>query len=324
MANKSTDFTSDGSKALDCSPSFEATSSDDIQASDIPTRSTASAFDGIQASDISTSDNASAADGNLASDNPTVLRCDTCSRKQIIGYTTENVRHDHFSSKILTDQANEIDTGSSYFCRACNKAHVKFNNSSRRKICVTSVILLEDRQSTVVEIGSGEVSHVDWICIPGARINTLTEAWEIEYINEKKPMDVILIGGLENVKKGKSGPSIVNAFKHFIDLVQWQGEHFHPDNPNTCTIGTLIYPPQMCWFSDDEQVPSTFHNQFRNIRWLNLQIERMNTESGTKSPKFHTLGVRKVTRYGRGQTRHRVEQTCFICVLTSERKWRIK
>ena len=81
----------------------------------------------------------------------------------------------------------------------------------------------------------GEVVHIDWICIPGARINKLTEAWEIEYMFESKPMDVILIGGLENVQRGRSGPSIVAAYEHFIDLVKWQGERNHPDEPYTCT-----------------------------------------------------------------------------------------
>ena len=152
------------------------------------------------------------------------------------------MRHEHFSSKILTDQAKDIEKGKSYFCLACNKVHLKFGDSNRRKVCVTRLILPEDRQSTAVDSSTGEVVHIDWICIPGARMNKLTEAWEIEYMFESKPMDVILIGGLENVQRGRSGPSIVAAYEHFIDLVKWQGERNHQDEPNTCTIETLVYP----------------------------------------------------------------------------------
>jgi len=99
--------------------------------------------DGIQASESPVRPTSTSADGNQASEFPAVLEeesvaatpiCDTYSGKQILGYTTKKVRHEHFSSKILTDQAK------------------------------------------------GEVDHIDWICIPGARINKLTEAWEIEYM----------------------------------------------------------------------------------------------------------------------------------------------
>ena len=298
---KSTDVLSDGSMASHIPSSLKSRSSDGIQASEITTISPSQPSDGIQASESPTV--MVTEEGTDAA----VPRCSTCSRQQILGYSTKRVRHEHFSSKILTDQAEDIEEGKNYFCLACDKSHLKFSNSTRRKICVTSAILPEDRESTAVDIRTGEVFHVDWICIPGARINRLTEAWEIEYMLETKPMDIILIGGLENVKRGRSGPSIVAAYEHFIDLVKWQGERYHPDEPNTCTIGTLVYPPQLCWFEDDGQVPPSFQNHLRNIKWLNLQIERMNDESGTKSPKFHTLGVRKVTRNGRGRTRHRLE-----------------
>ena len=43
------------------------------------------------------------------------------------------------------------------------------------------------------------------------------------------------------------------------------------------------------------------------MRWLNRQIEILNNEAGTKAPNFPTFGVRKVTKNGRGKTRHRME-----------------
>ena len=120
-------------------------------------------------------------------------------------------------------------------------------------------------------------------------------------------MDVILIAGLNDVLKGKSGQAIVAAFKHFADLVVWQGEQHHPDQPNTCAVGTSIYPPQICWLENDGPAPTSFDNQFRNLRWLNRQIEIMNAEAQIRTPSFHTLDLRKVTRNGKGQTKHRLE-----------------
>ena len=173
---------------------------------------------------------------------------------------------------------------------------------------MTSSTLAEYWQplDTSVEFAGDEI-HIDWLCIPGATINVLSTAWEIEYLEEKKPMDVMLIAGLNDVIKGKTGPAIASAFKHFVDLVIWQGNQYHPDQPNTCAVGTLIYPPQICWLEDDGAVPPTFDNQLRNIRWLNHQVEILNADSQVRSPSFHSFGVRKVTRNGKGLTKHRLE-----------------
>ena len=52
-----------------------------------------------------------------------------------------------------------------------------------------------------------------------ARINELTAAWEVEYREELRPMDIMLLGGLNNIINGSPGPNIVDALKHFVDLV---------------------------------------------------------------------------------------------------------
>ena len=109
-----------------------------------------------------------------------------------------------------------------------------------------------------------------------------------------------------NVIRGTPGPTIVSAFQHFINLVNWQGE-YHPDEPNTCAVGTLVYPRSLCWLEDHGSAPPTFVNQLRNMRWLNKQIEKLNYEAGIKVPNFLTLGVRKVTKNCRGMTKHRME-----------------
>lgn len=174
-------------------------------------------------------------------------------------------------------------------------------NNGRLKIVVTDSSLHEQWEESMLS------AEVGWIVIPGARINELTAAWKIEYLEEPRPMDVVLLGGLHNIVRGSPGPNIVVALRHFVDLVSWQGEHFHPEVPNTCAIGTLSYPPSVCWFEDDGPVPHDFNNQLRNMKWLNMQIERINSESGIKAPNFPALGVRKETRLGRGITRHRLQ-----------------
>ena len=130
---------------------------------------------------------------------------------------------------------------------------------------------------------------------------------EIQYLDEKRPMDVLFAGGLISVIKGRLGPAIMKALNHFVDLVLWQGTQYHPEIPNTCAIATFPYPPSLCWLEDDGPVPSGFHNQLKNMKWLNMRIEELNSKTGVKVPKFHTFGVRKFTRYGKSTTKHRLE-----------------
>ena len=237
-----------------------------------------------------------------------IPQCKICSFKEVFGYKkdTGKIRHKHFSSRVFAKKALKRNKDGMYPCPTCNKRHEKEVGAKRLKVCVTSSALAEYWMSEKVKF-SGDDFHIEWICIPGATINQLSAAWEIEFGDESRPMDVLLVGGLTNVIKETPGLVIVRAYKHFIDIVQWQGEQNHPDEPNTCAIGTMYYPPSLCWLDDDGPAPSNFINHLKNMRWLNHQIELLNMEAGTKSPNFPTFGVRKVTRNGRGKTRHRFE-----------------
>ena len=235
--------------------------------------------------------------------------CKICSNKEIMGYSTKDVYHMHFSNKVLRDNAAEKASDGLISCPTCKKDHVAESDcQSRLKICISSSTLhkfWQPKDSALTY--EGDISHIDWMTIPGARINQLTQAWEILYIDEKRPMDVLLVGGLNNVIKGSDGQSIMNGLKHFVDLVTWQGTRYHPETPNTCAIATLPYPPCLCWLDDDGPVPEGFHNHIRNVKWLNYRIEELNASSGVKVPKFHTFGIRKFTRHGKSTTRHRLE-----------------
>ena len=220
-----------------------------------------------------------------------VPRCDICSQKHLVGYDTGEIHHIHFSSKMSDSTSNSASK----------------NPEGRIKICVTDSTLHEHWEDEMVNAAGGSFP-VMWISIPGARISKLVAAWELEFRDEIRPMDVMLIGGVFNVAKGSLGPNILNAMSHFVKLVCWQGERLHPSEPNTCVIATMSYPPSLCWFNDDGPVPTTFENHLRNMQWLNHRIEALNLETGMKAPNFPTLGIRKENRFGVATTRHRLQQ----------------
>ena len=235
-------------------------------------------------------------------------RCKICSDKEVIGYVTKPVYHDHFSNRYL--QERSLAKGKSSFkCPPCNQRHPSEKPSSdkRLKVCVSSSMLHKFLESENPDLAyEGDSTHVDWLTIDGARINQLTAAWELMYLEETRPMDVFFMGGIEDIIRGHTGPSIVKALRYFVQLVLWQGRK-HPEEPNTCAISTLIYPPKLCWLDDDKFMPSNFDNQLRNFRWLNQKIEDLNGESGIKVPKIPCFGVRKLTKHGRSTTKHRME-----------------
>ena len=236
-------------------------------------------------------------------------KCLICSGKEVIGYVTKKVYHRHFSSKFLRNCTEAEGNGRPQFCPTCKREHESESDESnkRLKVCLSSSTLHEFWEPGDSSLQyEGDALHIDWITMSGARISQLTAAWELEYLDEKRPMDVLVVGGMDNIIRGQSGPAIVDALEHLVDLVMWQGRA-HPREPNTCAIATLPYPPSLCWLRENEEVPTNFNNQLRNIKWLNGKIEELNLKSGIKVPKFHSFGVRKMTRFGRQTTRHRPE-----------------
>ena len=236
------------------------------------------------------------------------FRCRICSYKRIIGYKTKKVKHNHFCSKYFRKCCVPSDKKDSvHYCPTCKKFHGLCPNE-RLKICIASSNLHKFwNPSDPYFKYEGDSSHVDYITIPGARINQLTVAWEIQYGKETRGMDIFFAGGLFNIKSGYGSQSIMRALKHFVELVNWQADTFHPGIKNTCTIAPLPYPPKFCWMGSNRPPPDNFVNKVDVIKEINTKIEVMNRESGMKAPNFTTFGLRKLKRGRKEITKHRLE-----------------
>ena len=173
--------------------------------------------------------------------------CLICSGKDVIGYVTKDVYHRHFSSKYLRQCMDVEGNGRRHFCPTCKIEHKSEIAESKKRIilCLSSSTLHEFWQPTDSSAQyEGDAMHIDWLTLSETRISQLTAAWELAYLNEKRPMDVLVVGGLDNITRGQTEPKIVAAIKHLVDLVQWQGRS-HPREPNTCAIATLPYPSRL-------------------------------------------------------------------------------
>ena len=221
-------------------------------------------------------------------------RCEICSYKQLGGQEKKELHHKHFSSKSVREYQGVESVPGDYFCPTCKRVHS--SAQSRLKICLSSSTLHEfwlPRGNLTYE---GDPDHIDYITISGATILDLIEAWKIEYYGEKRGMDVLLVGGLNNITNGDKPETIMRDYDHLVQLVHHQAHKHHPQMHSSCAIATLFYPPQLCWYPDQGDCPPDFLNHLEDMKWLNFQIERLNDEAGIKVPNFATLGARVANR----------------------------
>ena len=245
-------------------------------------------------------------------------KCSICSYNQIQEHEKRAIYHKyHYSSKYTRECSGVENSPGEYFCPPCKAIHSSISSLSRLKICVSASALHEfwaPRGANVIY--EGDKNHIEYITIPGAKIIDLVEAWKIEYFQERRPMDVLVVAGLNNLVQGYKPDSLLRDYDYMVQTVMHQAKKFHPEVLNTCAIATLYYPPQLCWFPDQGMCPPGYVNHLDDMWYLNHEIERLNLESGLKVPNFTTFGLRvenKSTKDKYGQvwarhtTRHRYE-----------------
>ena len=82
-------------------------------------------------------------------------------------------------------------------------------------------------------------SHVDWLTIPGAPVEDLLFAWQVEYGHETRPMRILLVAGLNNLTKGGDFESLIYQYKMFQVNVRHQ-ERNHLGKNNSSAIAPLL------------------------------------------------------------------------------------
>ena len=154
----------------------------------------------------------------------------------------------------------------------------------------------------------GDTLHSDYLTISGATLETLFHAFQLEYSHHTKPMDVVVVAGYNNLLRNQSREVIFDLIKKFGEYVR---QLPNEDNScNTVTVCTLLYPPQLAWFSDNGPEPENYVNQKEKINWINGKIDGLNLEHGMGHyVGVHKYGVRVRTKkwldwYGRQQVQH--------------------
>ena len=178
-----------------------------------------------------------------------------------------------------------------YMCPTCEKFHSVIPEYGLNICLATSQLHdFHNPRDPDVTCAPDEL-HVDWLTIPGARIQTLETAWQIDYQNYKHPMRILLAAGLNDLIKGGNKESVTNSILRLKNAIDDQNIH-HPDNPNELVVAILPNPPKLTWFDDNGPPPPGHQNRLNEIEDINTWIVEFNQGYGLITPRFHRFGVR--------------------------------
>ena len=256
-------------------------------------------------------------------------KCNICSYKQKPPLQKAAVFHYHFSSREVRRWA--LGSGSknkAYFCPTCVHKTEQNPTGTRGKfhalpdtldICLSSSTLHEF--FLTAKNYPGDDQHVDWLTAPGATIQLLHHMWETEYGEERRPMNLLVVAGLNNIIKGETTTEVMHHLQNLNSAVKSQSLKYHATVKSTVRVATLLLAPQLCWLEGDGKPPHEFYiNRLVEVTELNKRISRFNNDNfqcqlelyqekngGTagardKAPLFHTLGVRCERRKKKGHS----------------------
>ena len=154
---------------------------------------------------------------------------------------------------------------------------------------------------------TGDSRHVDWVTSPGGTLDSLMHCWMVDYEKEKKPQDILLIAGLNDIIQG-NGNKFMEKLEFFWDVIKEQSAKFHPQSMSTIACATLVYVLQLYKFPSDQLHQPPPDNESFNNRVVMEQRELYGQLSGnpnpplvSKVPGFHCFAVhekKNVNRLG--------------------------
>ena len=226
--------------------------------------------------------------------------CSFCSEALSTIYPRQRyVYHSHFSS-IAQRASSPLDHYAQHLCTTCETVMHPVKMGHRIPIVISSSILAnwQGRNRGSPGAYEGDPVHLDYVTIPGATVEQLQHAFEVQYRVIDLPLDVILVAGYNNILRNESLETIMSRYsvfkKHVINMSCSGGRM------NSFAIATLPYPPRLTRLRDDPYFP--YHQPYYDettqlLDELTPRIISMNKEEidmkTRLAPTFHTWCLSK-------------------------------
>ena len=219
-------------------------------------------------------------------------RCNICSFKQSTSLMPVYHRH-HSTHQVRVDQGVEYASKNcSYMCPSCKIQHVA-KLPYGLDICISDSTLHNVHYPKEPGVnGLRDTSHVDWLTIPGATVEQLLYAWQVEYANESRPMRLLLVAGLNNFLKGGNIETLTSQIVRFGEKVKYQ-DILKPQRSNSFAVAPLLLAPKLVWFPENGNPSSNYVNRMDEVEDVNNWITIYNMSNNIKNvPDFHHMGTR--------------------------------
>jgi len=207
------------------------------------------------------------------------------------------IRHRHNSSKIKRMYSTTLKWAE-YNCTSCKTTPHSHKTGVRYPVIVTSSILnnWQGKKSGY----PGDEIHVDIIGVPGATIKMLHHAFLAEFENSYRPVDVLLVGGLNDVMKGRPLHKIMTDLNNFKrDVIALK----RPSGTNgdcTFAVATVPYPPKISALPTEErevqenrfETLSKMTDFIRELNRNNVNLDCVTPRGSFNAPTYHTWGMK--------------------------------
>ena len=187
------------------------------------------------------------------------------------------IYHKHRSLRMDRIRMKFEDDGS-YPCTLCFTLHSA--DLGARKAVVVGDSLLAGWEDAWVEAERSTKSHFDIIAIKGASIPVLNQAYLAEYGKEERPVDVVLLAGLQDLREDKTPGEILRSIDTFkMSVLGLSGKPI-----NTFALCLLPVPPS-------SNLPVMVKNvEEVNRGMININREIQQNAAVHHAPSFFSFG----------------------------------
>ena len=207
--------------------------------------------------------------------------------------TTITIKHHHVSTAQQRALAIKNSNGSHLCCICKVLEPVTILSCSTRRILLTDGTMFGIWNSPSLP---SVAKHFEMECVVKGRVRDLKRALDKNILYMPNRVEIIVIGGLENIGDGEDPEQVLAEFSDLKTLVKEHSERKGHNPPSTVSISTLCLAPKYCSFGtpkDPEWIPPPgFINRYPAIKKVNEGIKSMNEEENLSWVNVHFHGVK--------------------------------
>ena len=235
-------------------------------------------------------------------------------------------RHHHFSTtairRLMMSQSKEKDK--KYMCPVCKSLEsCLFPPSETRRIVLADSSIYGVWNKPLPE----NTIHFDIDCIVGGRVQDLTTALIKNYLHMPNRVEIIVVGGINNIGAGDSAEQISRFMDVMKQVVQEHSTKWRHEPPSYVSFCTIMLAPKFCSLhipSNPERPevalwipPPGFNNRYAEVKKLNDIIINKNKEGG-RALKLVRLDYHGVKRFSSGTVQHRFDNVAGVAPVWRE------